>query len=245
MPSLGSHLASARLLADRLAHRDLEADRGAYYLGATAPDLRLITRGEREDTHFFTLDALEHQDSVARLFAAHPRLRDTRGLTAETRAFMAGYLTHLLMDEQYIERVYRAYFGAASKFGDDPRGNLLDRVLQYELDRRERAQDAFASIREAMATTSASADVDFIARETLLRWRDAAIDIASHPPTWDRFVRMTTRHLDRSEEEARRLARDIPDLLRDTLDHVTEARVQAFLDEAVEAATERLREYLQ
>ena len=44
MPSLGSHLAGARLIADRLAHRAIEADRGAYYLGATAPDLRSMTR---------------------------------------------------------------------------------------------------------------------------------------------------------------------------------------------------------
>lgn len=245
MPSLGSHLASARLLADRLAHADIDADRGAYYLGATAPDLRLITRGEREDTHFFTLDDLEAQDSVARLFATHPRLATPADLTGETRAFMAGYLTHLLMDQHYIERIYRSYFGVASKFGEDPRGNLLDRVLQYELDRREREQDALAGVREAMAATSAAAEVDFIARDTLLRWRDAAVDIASHPPTWDRFVRMATRHLDRSEEEAERLVRDIPDLLRDTLDHVTQERVDAFLEETTAATADRLREYLQ
>lgn len=245
MPSLGSHLASARLLADRLAHADIEADRGAYYLGATAPDLRLITRGEREETHFFTLDELEAQDSVERLFAAHPRLATPSELTGETRAFMAGYLTHLLMDQHYIERIYRSYFGVASKFGDDPRGNLLDRVLQYELDRREREEDALAGVREAMANTSAAADIDFIARETLLRWRDAAVDIASHPPTWDRFVRMATRHLNRPEDEAERLVRDIPDLLRDTLDHVTQDRVDAFLEEAAEATSARLREYLQ
>jgi hypothetical protein len=245
MPSLGTHLASARLLADRLAHRHIEADRGAYYLGATAPDVRLITRGEREETHFFKLDEFEEQDSIARMLATHPRLADPSGLSTETRAFMAGYLTHLLLDERYIERIYRSFFGAASKFGDDPRGNLLDRVLQYELDRREREDGALAGVREAMAETTASPDLDFIARETLQRWQEAAVDMASHPPTWDRFVHTATRHLDRSEEEAERLAREVPDLLRDTLDHVTQERVEAFLDESTQAAAERVREYLQ
>src|SRR5262245_18161367 len=129
MPSIGSHLASARLIADRLRHRGIDADRGAYYFGSTAPDLRTMARMDREATHFFTLDDLEAQDSIARMFAAHPELADPSALNDETRAFMAGYLTHLLLDERYIERIYREYFGVASKFGTDERGNLLDRVL--------------------------------------------------------------------------------------------------------------------
>jgi hypothetical protein len=249
MPALGSHLASARLLADRLAHRDIEADRGSYYLGATAPDIRIITRGDREHTHFFTLDELENQDSVRRMLEAHPRLASPRDLDEATRAFMAGYLTHLLLDEHYIQRVYREYFGAGSLFKGDPRGDLLDRVLQYEMERREREQtDAMASIRDALTSSGGFADVEFIERETLRRWRDVAIDMASHPATWDRFVRVATRHLrdaPEGEHQAQQLMTEIPNLLREVIDHVTEERMREFMDRAIEESTQRVREYLQ
>jgi hypothetical protein len=246
MPSIGSHLAGARLVADRLAHRTIDADRGAYFLGATAPDLRGMTRQPREDTHFFSFEDLAHQDSAERMFAEHPRLRVPNELDAETRAFVAGYLTHLLMDEQYIERIYREYFGAASKLGGDARADLLDRLLQYELDRRAREDEALASARDAMAAANASADVAFIAADTLGRWRDIAVEMASHPPTWDRWARTAARHAgasaETSDDEAAML-REVPDLLREVLDHVTEQRVREFIDESVEAATARVREY--
>jgi hypothetical protein len=250
MPSLGSHLASARVLAGRLAHRDLEGDRGSYYLGSTAPDIRVLTRLDREHTHFFTLDELESQDAVARLFEEHPHLKDVVSLDASTRAFMAGYLTHLVMDQRYIESIYREYFGKTSAYADDPRGNVLDRVLQYEMDRREREDvDAMVEIREAMANCDAAADVGFIERATLLQWRAVACDIASHPPTWERFQKIAGRHLAsagmHSDEDMQRFYDDLPDVLQETIDHVTEQRVREFIDETIDDATERLREYLQ
>ncbi|RLT35664.1 MAG: hypothetical protein DWI59_02680 [Chloroflexi bacterium] len=247
MPSIASHLAGARLLGDRVAHRDIDNDRGSFYLGATAPDVRIITRRDREDTHFYTLDELDHQDSIARMFAAHPRLRDTPQLDVPTRAFMAGYLTHLVMDQQYIERIYREHFGASGTLGDDTRRDLLDRVLQYEIDRREREDGRMSDIREALAACSVDAEIEMIQRETLLRWRDVVLDIASHPPTWERFAYMAGRHLAglRGDERAlEQFYRDLPDLLNETMDHVTEAKVREFLEQTIDEATERVREYL-
>ncbi len=249
MPSLGSHLSLARLLAGRVARAEIDADRGSFYLGATAPDIRVLTRGDREHTHFFTLDELANQDSVARLFATHPRLRDAAALDTPTRAFMAGYLTHLLMDQIYIERIYREFFGSGSAFGDDPRGNVLDRVLQYELDRRQReAADAMAEIHEALANCNSAADVRFIEQETLARWREVATDIAAQPPDWERFKRLASRHLHAAgldtDEAIEQFYRDLPAVLQETLDHVTEARVEEFMAAAVDQATARLREYL-
>ena len=249
MPSLGSHLAGARLLANRVGHRDIESDRGSYYLGATAPDIRVLTRADRAHTHFFDLDDFESQDSIARMFEAHPHLGRASGLDAATRAFMAGYLTHLLMDQRYVERIYREFFGAGTAYGDDPRGNVLDRVLQYELDRREREDiDAMTEIREALAGCNAAADIGFIERATLEQWRDVAREIALQPPTWDRFRRIAGRHLvaagHETDEQMEQFYRDLPEVLQETLDHVTEERVREFMDETLEQTTERLREYL-
>ena len=247
MPSLGSHLASARLLADRLVHSSIDADRGSYYVGSTAPDIRVITRLERSRYHFFELDEFEGQDSITRMFEEHPQLQDTVKLDAATRAFMAGYLTHLAMDEDYIERVYRQHFAAAI-WGDDPRGNALDRILQYELDRREREDvPAMAEIREVLAHCTAEADVAFIARDTLGQWLDVVRGIAAQPPTWDRFPQMITRHLTGaglSEQEIQEFCRDIPELLKESLDHVTEPRIRSFLEQSMDRSLERVRGYL-
>ena len=35
----------------------------------------------------------------------------------------------------------------------------------------------------------------------------------------------------------------LPDLLREVLDHVTESRIREFMDESIEDATSRVREY--
>ncbi len=247
MPSLGSHLAGARVLADRLAHASVDADRGAYYLGSTAPDIRVITRIDRSHYHFFELDDFESQDSIARLFEQHPLLREAVRLDAVTRAFMAGYLTHLVMDQDYIERVYREHFGPAV-WDEDPRGNLLDRVLQYEMDRREREdRGAMGEIAEALTNTSAEADVEFVGRDTLGRWLEVVRDIASQPPTWDRFPRVMERHLARagySEDEVEKFCRDVPAVLAETLDHVTEPRIDEFLQRTMDRSLQRVREYL-
>src|SRR3546814_8038391 len=107
-------------------------------MGSTAPDSRVITRRDREETHFFTLHDLSDQDSVTRMFRENPSLAMPSGLDAATTAFIAGYLTHLVLDETFIREIYRPHFGALSEINGDPKSNVLDRAIQYELDRRDR-----------------------------------------------------------------------------------------------------------
>ena len=59
MPPLGLHTAVAKEVADRLRHRLLQDEAGSLYLGSTAPDIRIITRWERERTHFFDLSCFD------------------------------------------------------------------------------------------------------------------------------------------------------------------------------------------
>src|SRR3989304_2973468 len=61
MPPLTLHTVIAKEAADRLRHRVLEGERGSLYLGSTAPDIRVITRWERERTHFFDLTSFDEQ----------------------------------------------------------------------------------------------------------------------------------------------------------------------------------------
>ena len=248
MPSLGSHLASAYGLADRLGHPHIHADRGAYYLGSTAPDIRVLLKVDRRHTHFFDLENLEAQDSVAQMFEQHPHLGEAAGLDSGTRAFVAGYLTHLLMDEHYIQTIYRRFFGERSTLGGDLWANILDRALQYEMNRRELEDEAaLGEIRTAIDATEAAIAVGFIESRLWPEWRDFTRGITHQRPDWERFPRVMQIHLRRagfSDEEIDRFADNPPELVQQALDHVDERRVDRYIEEATELAAERLRDYL-
>lgn len=248
MPSLGSHLTSAYGLASRLGHPQIDADRGAYYLGSTAPDMRILMRVDRKLTHFFDLTDFAQQDSVARMFEEHPQLGEAASLDAATRAFLAGYITHLLMDQHYIESIYRQFFGERSALGGDIWANLLDRTLQYEMNRRELADEAaLTDVRTAIDASQSTVGVDFIDAALWPEWRDFTRGITHQRPDWERFAGVMHIHLRRggfSDEAIEELANDPPKVVQQAFEAVSEERLGRYLEEATELAFERLREYL-
>jgi hypothetical protein len=238
----------ARVIAERLGAPQIDDLRGLYYLGATAPDIRVITRRERIHTHFFDLECLDVQDSVTKMFEHHPGLASPEELDAMTRAFKAGFITHLVFDEQYIETMYRDHFGARSSLAADPFANVLDRALQYELNRRE-LDDATAlhEIVGAIEGCETSTAVGFIENDYLAQWREVIVDFARQGPTWERFPRMMNMHLRRaglSDDEIERYSSDGPALAQRALDYVSEERVARFIEHATRVAEERVARYL-
>lgn len=248
MPSMGSHLYRARLVAERLALPEIEADRGAYFLGTTAPDIRVITRNEREVTHFFSLTDMEQQDSVARMFREHPGLATPAGLDAATTAFIAGYITHLVLDEAFITEIYRPHFGALSGLDGDPRANVLDRALQYEMDRRDREHTGvMEAIRADLAGSRPVSGIPFIEDAHLVEWVTVTEDIAAQAPDYSRFRRMMNRHLRGAgyDEATIDEAAERPlDLVNEAFEVVAEERIERFWRDADERMTERVRGYL-
>ena len=249
MPPLGLHMTVAREIAGELASRAIEADRGAYYLGATTPDIRVLTRWDRERTHFFTLDDFNEQSGVHRLFELEPALRDAAGVDASTAAFVAGYISHLVMDEAYICQIYRPLFGERSTLGGDVMANLMDRLLQFELDRRDREDfDRIAEIQRELAASAVEISVEFIAHDTLLEWRKVSAEVLNHPPTWDRFGRIASRHLSAAgiegDDGLARFMEDVPSLLERTIEHVGTERIREYLDSSKAQARRAMKEYL-
>jgi hypothetical protein len=249
MPSLGLHMQLAREINDVLGREDLRTSEGEYLLGSTAPDIRVLTRWDRSVTHFFDIENFEDQRAIQGLFHAHPQVANAAALDEPTRAFMAGYLTHLEMDETWITDIYRPYFGPHSSLGGDSRANVLDRVLQYELERRVRLDDSFAtSCRHALEQAALDIECGFLDRETLQRWREVNLDIAGRPPDWDRFRTVASRHLKaagvETDEALDAFMAEVPDLLQQTHEHVSEERVSQFFQDAHHRSLEALKEYL-
>jgi len=249
MPPLGLHMTVARELARELEQPAIEAERGAYYLGATTPDIRILTRWDRARTHFFDLNEFEEQNGVHRLFEQEPALRDAAALNPATAAFVAGYISHLVMDERYICEIYRPVFGIGSELGGDVRANIMDRVLQFELDRRDREdEEKIDEIRKALAESAVEVSVGFIARDQLLEWRKISVDVLSHPPTWDRFHRLAGRYLAAAgiegEAGVARFMNEVPALLRTTIERVGIDRIRDYLSGASAEARRKMKEYL-
>jgi hypothetical protein len=250
MPPLGLHTVIAKDVGDRLRHRVLDAERGNLYLGATAPDIRVITRWERGRTHFFDLHNFDEQSGVAGLFSAYPRLGQPGSLRPGTAAFVAGYVTHLVMDELWINTIYRPFFGQRSPLGGDQRANIMDRAIQFSLDRERRIdRELMAHVLDAVARSDLALEIDFIDGDTLHRWRELILEVVDHPPDWERFRYIAGRHLREAgietPEQFEEFLRSLPDLVDETLRYLTERRVGEFMDSAVQGSVAAVKEYLE
>ncbi len=249
MPSLGLHMTIARELACDITSPVIEAERGAYYLGATTPDIRVLTRWDREQTHFFDLRDFGEQNGVERLFERQPALRDARELDPSTAAFMAGYISHLVLDEDYITQIYRPLFGERSTIAGDAMCDVMDKALQWDIDRDARGDGASSEeIQRALIESAIEVHVGFIARETLLKWREMTAELIGTPATVERLVRFLGRRLPglafEDEASAAAFAEGVPALLERTWEHVGAERVQEYLSSAKTRARRTMEEYL-
>lgn len=249
MPPIGLHMILGRELARELSHPAIEADRGAFYLGTSAPDINVLTRWERPRTHFFDLADYGEQDGVEGLFRGHPGLADPRRLNSSTAAFLAGYVSHLVVDEAWINDIYRPCFGRRSPLGGSALANVMDRLLQFELYRREQVNsDISDEIRSDLLRSALEIEVDLIDDATLRRWRDIAVEVLEHPADWQRFGLIASRFLKtygvETAAQFQAFLKDVPELLRRTERHVTAERVERFLENSRLRSLEAIREYL-
>jgi hypothetical protein len=239
----------ARQIALDLDHADVPAASGAYLLGSTSPDIRVITKQDRLSTHFFDLTEHSHQDSVASFLKAYGDLAAPEQLNAETRAWATGYITHLVMDEQYITGIYRPYFAKYDALGGAMRANVMDRLLQFELERAYGNDDALKSeLTTALAETIEGVECGFVESATLERWRQVTFDVAGRQMDWDRMRGMISNHLRFSGlEEGETLSGfldSLPELLDETIAHITSAEIDAFVQRATDAARSAVERYL-
>lgn len=239
----------ARKIADGLGHADVRPDSGAYLLGATSPDIRVITRQDRLSTHFFDLNEHDHQDSVSSFLLTYGHLALPESLNAETRAWASGYVTHLVMDEQYITGIYRPFFAQHDALGGTMRANVMDRLLQFDLDRTYgNDPELKRDICGALSCTVEGIECGFLDAETLERWRQVSFDVAARQMDWDRMRGMISNHLRFSGlEEGETLGGfldSLPDLLNETIAHITSTEIEAFVDRATDAARVAVERYL-
>lgn len=248
MPPICFHLGIAEEAISRLRHPTVVQDRGSFFLGCTAPDIRFFIGATRDETHFFPLDSEEPVSGVKLMFEAHPELDQHSGLSAATRSFVAGYLSHLVTDEAWIIKIYRPFFGKESSLGGDAMANLLDRLLQFELDRRERLNcNNITTILKELAD-SASMEVSFIDDSNLARWRDFVLAVTTRKLSPEDFRSFAERYLTYVHQIAPAQVEDFfasfDSRLEDVLAMVPEETIREFRQQSITDSVRAAREYL-
>ena len=247
MPNLAAHIELAHRAAQRLRHPILDADMGTFLLGSTSPDIRAITRKRREDYHFAPLHFGSVGEGTEGLFSAHPDLKSSSVQDGPTRAFVAGYISHLIVDETWIVDVFRPYFGNPGVFGDDATGKVMDRALQLELDRDARETVEATAADLSGATNGVS--IDFIPRETMADWHHWVVTSLERGFSWERLRYMAKRIAGGDDDHpahriADRFLESMPESLEELHRIVPEDNLESFKERSVDALVRGVGDYL-
>ena len=194
MPNLPTHIHFALNALDEVSVNiggNVAEYLPVYLIGATAPDIRVITRKDRSLYHFVQLDFKTLGEGVNNLCRKHPYWRDLSGCDIQTRAFMAGYVSHLILDETWITNVFRPFFECSELFESDSEALIMDRAMQLELD-RSNWESVNANL-DFIRNVDISLEIDFFPTESLNEWRDWVVGLLDNGFTWDRLRFMAQR----------------------------------------------------
>jgi hypothetical protein len=181
MPSAQTHLAAARdLLASSFVEQALpwlgsgEA-RSAFLLGTISPDVRAISGHPREATHFFAIPPADARPAPQVMFDRWPTLGDAPALGAVRAAFVAGYATHLIMDQAWVEIIVmpNLFIDGLAWGTDHPNWRLYSLLMTYiEYQAADRFHESTITY---MQRAEPQGWLPFVQDRHLVEWRDRVI----------------------------------------------------------------------
>ena len=153
----------------------LAVERPAFLFGSIAPDAQSVSGQPREATHFFNVPFQDAVPACRHLFAAFPALAEPRRLPGAQAAFMAGYVTHLALDELWVKEIFEPNFGSLAQWGLFTERLYLHNALRSHLDASD-FKRLTASTSGTLHAARLNGLCPFIADESLLHWRDLIAD---------------------------------------------------------------------
>jgi len=177
MPTPFSHLLISHLLLSdgalsSTAQQMIQADRPAFLLGGVVADAR-PNGSQRSDTHFYHYTEPMPDHPWREMLRRYPALQQPK--SDAHRAFLAGYVAHLAVDEYWSRYLLRPHIAEAD-WGKDiyDRFFVLHLLLIY-MDERDENQ-----LPEAIPDTLRQSIPDewlpFIPDQTICEWRDFIAD---------------------------------------------------------------------
>ena len=206
--------------------------RGAFFAGAIAPDVDKLLGWPRATTHWWVPGT--DLSGALRLCAAKPRLVH-QPPRSDAQAFVAGYLCHLVSDEQWTLRIYRTFFGKHTPFLGGPDGADHQLALQSRLDTEIVRSGEVTS---AVVDLSLQLEVEALARNVLgMAARDAR--------AVDRFVRSVVRRATETDSVRRlQMMADARDAERSPQSGVSGPRSDALLHPRTTDSREALASFV-
>jgi hypothetical protein len=157
-----------------------DAAQPAFLLGAISPDARILSGLPREATHFFDIPPEDGRPASARLLDEWPALRCEAVADRRQAAYIAGYMTHLVMDQTWVEQVVMPGLfidGVVWGFGH-PNWRLYTILMTY-LEHRAEARLPGAAL-DRLKRAQPERWLPFLDDQTLLRWRETIIRIVEN-----------------------------------------------------------------
>ncbi len=249
MPNLPTHLSLAFQVARTIAHPTIDRHLGSLLLGSTTPDIRIMTKWKRDQTHFAPLNIEHIGTGVENLIQAHPNLANPDGemVSDATRAFLSGYFTHLVADETWIFDIYRPYFDRDGLFANRVQANIWDRALQLDMDRAARDELDTEQMRSFLDSSEVGVEVGFISPETLGQWREWVTNFTTWEFTWER-LRFMARRMYQDNAEAMDMVEEflqgVPGSLERVYNKIPAEKIAAYREKVVGESARLIKEYL-
>ena len=233
MPNLPMHIYLCQQVATELDWGYAHDHPGAAYLGSTTPDIRAMTKWDRARTHFSDLSVREIGAGVRRMFELHPHLAGAdNGLTPPTRAFLLGYVSHLVADEVWITTMFRPHFAAGNRITDtDIEAHIWDRALQLDMDNAVLSDNGGLSAQnDAIAALEQMPALGFLQDELIDEWRGWVARLLGWDFTWERLKRALNR-MYRDDDEVQQVVDGFLANMPRSLDRVYERVPRALIDD--------------
>ena len=247
MPNLVVHIDLALQVAALLDHHRIRDNLACFLLGSTAPDIRAITKHDRSEYHFASLDFDDVGTGVENLFKSYPDLVNHQSYNGPTVAFLAGYITHIISDEIWIKNVYREYFGNRKIFEDPVIGNVMDRAMQLLMDKKSWA--VFDDVRHSLAGTTDDIQLPFITQSDLEKWANWVIEVGDRGFSWERIKFMANRiaqgdQIHPAHQIAEQFINEMPDSIEFLYTKVPAEYIEDYSNDAKATMFKQVERYL-
>ena len=250
MPNLPMHIYLCQQVATELDWGYVHDHPGAAYLGSTTPDIRAMTKWDRARTHFSDLSVREIGAGVRRMFELHPHLAGAdNGLTPPTRAFLLGYVSHLVADEVWITTMFRPHFAAGNRITDtDVEAHIWDRALQLDMDNAVLSDNGGLSAQnDAIAALEQMPALGFLQDELIDEWRGWVARLLGWDFTWERLKRALNR-MYRDDDEVQQVVdgflANMPRSLERVYERVPRALIDDYRRRVIDETKVQAREFL-
>lgn len=245
MPNLATHIKFANDL-NKSGNLISNNDKGIYLLGSTTPDIRMLTKESREKYHFVSLNFDNIGDGINNMMQQYPLLQDVPQ-TNQLKPFLAGYFTHLILDETWITKIFRPLFGRESNFKNNIYGRIFDRAIQLKLE--DEARFLFPPLLELIRNSNIITNIPFIDSIILKQWQSWVVNFLDRPFTWDRLNFMAKRvasnqEINESLSISKKILDNMPNSIKELELIVSPKKILEFKKDSLKIGTSLIKEFL-